>query len=208
MMLILVTNRKLCKDGFLQRIEQLVKGKPVAIMLREKDLSLTEYEQLAMKVKEICDANKVSLLINQNISVAAKLKLVNIHLSIDDFRKYKNRILPFMHIGASVHSLAEAKEAQELGASYLIAGHIFSTDSKKGIPPRGLSFIKEICDSVTIPVFGIGGITTNNVNSVMETGAIGVCVMSAAMTCEYPGEFANTFLFQRHDVSSWLTDII
>ena len=102
---------------------------------------------------------RVPLIINQNISVAAKLKLPNIHLSMPDLRKYKNELLPFIQLGASVHSVSEAVEAQELGASYLIAGHIFSTDCKKGVPPRGLSFLTEVCDAVTIPVFAIGGIS-------------------------------------------------
>ena len=68
-MLIFVTNRKLCKDDFLNRIHQLAKGKPNAIMLREKDKSLEEYEELAMKINNICEVHQVPLIINQNISV-------------------------------------------------------------------------------------------------------------------------------------------
>jgi thiamine-phosphate diphosphorylase len=192
-MLILVTNRKLCMDGFLQRIQQLVKGKPDAIMLREKDLNFGEFEDLAEKVKGICDEAQVPLIINQNITVAAELKLQNIHFSISDLRKYQNDLFPFMNIGASVHSLSEAVEAQELGATHLIAGHIFSTDCKKGVPPRGLPFLKEICDSVSIPVFAIGGITKDRVQDVLETGAKGVCIMSEAMTCQNPVELTKHY---------------
>jgi thiamine-phosphate diphosphorylase len=192
-MLILVTNRKLCKDDFLQRIQQLVNGKPHAIMLREKDLNCGEFEDLAQDVKRICDDAQVPLIINQNITAATKLKLQNIHLSISDLRKFQNDLYSFMNIGVSVHSLSEAIEAQELGASYLIAGHIFSTDCKKGVPPRGLPFLKEICDSVSIPVFAIGGITKNCVKDVLETGAKGVCIMSEAMTCQNPVELAKQF---------------
>lgn len=191
-MLICVTNRKLCKDDFLSRINQLAKGKPHAIMLREKDLSLTEYEYLAGQVKKICDLYEVRLIINQSITTAAKLKLTNIHLSMSDLRLSKNKMGKFM-VGASVHSVPEAKEAQELGASYLIAGHIFPTDCKKGALPRGLSFLKEVCDSVTVPVFAIGGISRDKVNDVTQAGAKGLCVMSEAMTCPNPIDFANSF---------------
>ena len=99
----------------------------------------------------------------------------------------------FDQIGASVHSVEEATEAVTLGATYLIAGHIFSTDSKKGVPPRGLSFLKQVCDAVSIPVFAIGGITRNDVNAIKATGAKGVCIMSEAMTCETPAELAHVF---------------
>ena len=49
-------------------------------------------------------------------------------------------------------------EAERLGAAYVTAGHIFTTDCKKGLPPRGLDFLKNVCDAVTIPVYGIVGI--------------------------------------------------
>ena len=83
-----------------------------------------------------------------------------------------------------MHTASEAKEAQELGADYLIAGHIFSTDCKKGVPARGLTFLKEVCDSVTVPVFAIGGITKDRIEDVLSTGAKGICIMSEAMTCK------------------------
>jgi thiamine-phosphate diphosphorylase len=185
-MLIIVTNRKLCRDDFLKRIQLLAKGKPDAIMLREKDLSICEFESLTSKVKTICEENQVPLIINQNIFVAEKLELPNIHLSMNDLRKTKNEIQFFTQIGASVHSIDEAKEAEKLGASYLVAGHIFSTNSKKGVPPRGLAFLNKVCHSVKIPVFAIGGISEDKMKPISTTGAKGVCIMSEAMICEDP----------------------
>jgi len=195
-MLIYITNRKLCNHSFLEQIEQLAKGKPQAIMLREKDLTLAEYEELACKVKKICDSYNVNLIINQNISVAAKLNIKTVQLSMDYLRKYQDEIHSFIDIGASVHSIDEAKEAESLGATYLIAGHIFSTESKKGAPPRGLSFLKNVCESVSIPVFAIGGITRNAINDIKTTGAKGICIMSEAMTCEEPSALSKMFQFK------------
>lgn len=194
-MIIFVTNRKLCHDNFLQRIQLLAKGNPDAIMLREKDLNHHEFEDLALKVKDICQEYAVPLIINQNISVARKLNLPNIHLSLADLRKNKNELQSFSQIGASVHCVEEAIEAQQLGASSIIAGHIFSTDCKKGVPPRGLSFLQEVCDSVTIPVFAIGGISKEHVKNVAMTGAKGACIMSEAMTCKDPVHLTNQYLF-------------
>lgn len=194
-MLICVTNRKLCKDDLLTRIAQIAKGKPHGIMLREKDLTQIEYEALAFVVNKICLQNDVPLIINQNVKAALKIKLPNIQLSMANLRSYKKDLVAFSQIGASVHSIEEAKEAEELGATYLVAGHIFSTDCKKGVPPRGLPFLKEVCESVTIPVFAIGGISRDNVGEVAGTGASGVCIMSEAMTCDNPIELASSFHF-------------
>jgi len=192
-MLICVSNRLLCKDDFLNRINAIAKGKPDAIMLREKDLSISEYENLAVKVKGICNEHQIRLIINQNIDIAAKLNLSYIHLSISDLKRYQDKIQKFDHIGVSVHSVPEAKEAQELGASYLIAGHIFPTDCKKDVPPRGLLFLKEVCDSVEIPVYAIGGITKDLVKDVVNVGAKGICVMSQFMTSPNPAELIHGF---------------
>ncbi|SHK18029.1 thiamine phosphate synthase [Desulforamulus aeronauticus] len=192
-MLICVTDRNLCKDDFLMRIDQIAKAKPHAILLREKDLSIANYQRLARSVREICLNNQVPLIIHQNIEVATALKCPAIHLSMQDFKQYKHELKLFSQRGVSVHSVSEAKEAQQLGATYLIAGHIFSTECKKGVPPRGLPFLQEVCDSVTIPVFAIGGITKDKVKEVIGAGAKGICVMSEAMTCCQPVELTNSF---------------
>jgi len=187
-MLICVTNRKLCRDNFLQRISRIAKGKPHAIILREKDLGTAKYTELAVKVKEICDASGVPLIINQNIAAAATLKITGVHLSMADLLTYRCALENYQ-CGASVHSVREAKEAEALGVSYMIAGHIFPTGSKKGIPPRGLSFLKEVSAAAAVPVFAIGGITRDKVKDVLRAGAAGICVMSEAMTSADPEAF-------------------
>ena len=74
-------------------------------------------------------------------------------------------------------------EAEALGCTYVTAGHVFDTDCKRGLPGRGLGFLKEVCGSVSIPVYAIGGIGPDNIADVRKTGAAGACVMSSAMVC-------------------------
>jgi thiamine-phosphate pyrophosphorylase len=92
----------------------------------------------------------------------------------------------FSVVGVSVHSVLEAQEAISLGATYLTAGHIFSTDCKKGVPPRGLDFLREICSLSPVPVYAIGGIhlDSEQIRMVEECGAAGVCIMSGMMQFE------------------------
>ena len=95
----------------------------------------------------------------------------------------------FKVIGTSVHSVEDAIKAEQLGATYMTAGHIFATDCKKGLPPRGLDFLKNVCDAVQIPVYAIGGINIDSVcsfyvprlNEVLAHGAVGACIMSSMM---------------------------
>ena len=192
-MLICVTNRKLCQEDFLQRIHQLAQARPYAVMLREKNLDLPAYERLAWKVKEICDCYGVLLMLHQNSRVAEKMKHSYIQLSLPALRAYQKREHSLL-IGASVHSVAEAEEAQALGAAYVVAGHIYATDCKKGVSPRGVFFLRQVCQAVSLPVFAIGGVTQNNVQEILESGAKGFCVMSEAMTCQDPSALVEGFI--------------
>jgi len=194
-MLICITNQKLCRDDFLSRINKIASGKPDAIMLREKELDEEDYQELAIKVKEICDRHQVKLIINHNIETAERLMVGAVQVSIDDLRKKGESIKNFDQVGVSVHSVEQAREAEVSGANYLIAGHVFPTDCKKGLPARGLRFLKEVCDSVSIPVYAIGGISETNYKIALMAGAKGVCIMSEAMTTDHPETLAQRFVF-------------
>ena len=83
--------------------------------------------------------------------------------------------------GVSVHSLSEAVSAEKKGADFLIAGHIFQTDCKKDLAPRGVKFLTEIVSNVEIPVYAIGVINPQNEHLIYECGANGICIMSGYM---------------------------
>lgn len=192
--MLIITNRKLCKEDFLKRIEKIAQGKPKGIILREKDLSEEEFQLLAIKCLQICKQYEVPVGINQQIGVAEKLQVPWIHLSVSDFRKLSScKKHVFRKIGVSVHSVKEAIEMERMGADYLIAGHIYPTDCKKGISARGTVFLQEVCDNVSIPVFAIGGIRVDRVQEVLKKGAKGICVMSEMMECEYPKRQIEAF---------------
>lgn len=192
-MIICVTDRLNCQGNFLERIEQIAKALPYSIILREKDLQLNEYAKLAQETSKICDRYKVPLAINSHINIAIKIKASNIHLPMEIFLKHRHELSPFKRIGVSVHSVEEAKLAESMSADYIVAGHIFPTDCKKGVPPRGTDFLKEVCSSVSIPVFAIGGINYNNINDVLNCGAYGICLMSQLMKCDNPAEAIDRY---------------
>ena len=87
----------------------------------------------------------------------------------------------FETVGTSVHSTEQLRQAESRGADYVTAGHIFATDCKKGIPPRGIAFLADICKQTDLPVYAIGGIDLEKLPLIAETGAAGACIMSGAM---------------------------
>ena len=183
--LICITNSKLCSNNFSDQIEMIASAHPKAIVLREKDLSEKEYEQLARQVMQICQKHGTQCILHSFSNVAIALGAEAVHMPLPLLQKMTPQEKShFQIIGASCHSLEEAKEAQDLGCTYITAGHIFLTDCKKGLPGRGLPFLEEICKAVRIPVYAIGGISSQNIESVRKTGAAGACIMSGFMRCK------------------------
>ena len=195
----IITNRKLCENENLERqIEKIFSAyekkiilknfEIVTLTLREKDLDKNEYLKLVEKIYPICQKYRIDLILHQNydLSLDEKYNIGGIHLSYEIFKSLNKNIREklikkYKRIGVSIHSLEEAKDVENLGATYVVAGHIFETDCKKGLEPRGLNFIKELSSILTIPIFAIGGINEENSNLVLNSGAFGVCMMSSLM---------------------------
>lgn len=200
--IVAITNRKLCKNDFLKQIETLAKSGIDQIILREKDLTLEEYVKLAKQVLKICESYETECILHNFVEAAMYLNTKKIHLSLPVLLDYTGRektedevtegamqLWDFGKIGCSIHSMEQLQSAEEIrqklsrGAAqmYVSAGHIFSTECKKGLPPRGLHFLQQICQNTDMPVYAIGGITPKNAGQTIESGAAGVCLMSWCM---------------------------
>lgn len=191
--IISVTNRKLCGEDFLLRIEKIADSGVNKIILREKDLSPDEYLRLAERCRRICENAPAELIVHTFFNELFEAGFEKIHMPLHLLEenpqiKQKARLL-----GVSVHSREQAEKALSLGADYLTAGHVFPTDCKKGVPPRGLDFLREICALSPVPVYAIGGINSENAPLAAEKGAKGVCIMSGLMECENPYEYVKAF---------------
>ena len=189
-----MTNRTLCQEDFLTRIERLAKAHPAAILLREKDLTESAYTKLAGKVLCICKKHDVLCILHNFANAAHALHHTALHLPLSVLRSLsESERKSYQVLGASCHSIADATEAEMLGCTYITAGHVFDTDCKKGLPGRGLEFLRDVSSAVSIPVYGIGGICPENLAPVRSAGAAGACIMSSAMTCEDPDLYLASF---------------
>lgn len=176
----------------MRRIERIAVCGPAGIILREKDLPQQQYRELAAHAMEICEKHNVMCILHSFKEAASALSADAIHMPLPLLREMTEAEKDsFKVIGASCHSPAEAAEAEKLGCSYITAGHVFETDCKKDLPPRGIRFLTEMCDAVRIPAFGIGGINGGNIESVRASGAAGACIMSGLMKCSDPAEFLD-----------------
>lgn len=132
------------------------------------------------------------IIVNDRLDVALVMDVGGVQLagrsvSIERVRDK----FPTLKIGCSVHSLKEAEEKANAGANYIIYGHIYETNSKKGLKPRGVEALSKMTKSVSIPVIAIGGITPERALEVTKAGASGVAVLSYIFLAANPYENAK-----------------
>lgn len=185
--LIAVTDSASCPRPQPEQIERLAKLtelRPQAVILRAKALDKAAYRTLALEVQQSCETAGIPLILHSDWQLANKLGIKKLHLPLAILRQlpeYERAY--FTWLSTSVHSVGEAQEAQALGATVLIAGHIYTTQCKAGLAPRGLGFLQSVCSAVNLPVYAIGGISFDATQhaELKANGARGACVMSAYM---------------------------
>ncbi len=176
---ICVTNRTICSRPIPEQVSRVAEVGIKTIILREKDLPESEYYLLAEQTLQQCRVYGIHCILHYYPNVAKALNCNSIHMPYGMLTKEISD--SFEVVGTSVHSVQQAITSERNGATYITAGHIFATDCKKGLAPRGTDYLKSVCDAVNIPVYAIGGINKNNYTELYQYGASGVCMMSELM---------------------------
>ena len=187
----LVTDRRNKTDEeFLNIIEEAIKGGTTIVQLREKTASTKEFYELALKVKEITSKYDVPLLINDRIDIALAVDSEGVHIGQDDMPAVVAREIIGKEkiLGVSASTVEEAKKAETDSADYIGSGAVFPTATKDDADSVSKEELKEIVDSIDIPVVAIGGITIENANTLKGSGIAGFSVVSAIMSAEDPKE--------------------
>ena len=149
--LIAVTDSASCPRGLVEQVDRIAKCpyKPQQLLLRAKDLPAEDYAKLAREVLPLCQKYGMELIIHTHWQIALELGLKRAHLPLSKLSQMPLEARRSLLISSSVHSVAEARKALLEGAQALVAGHIYSTSCKAGLPPRGLEFLKQIHEVAT-----------------------------------------------------------
>lgn len=142
--LIAVTDSASCPRPLAEQIERLAKLtelRPQAVILRAKSLDKAAYRTLALQAQQSCEAAGIALILHSDWQLARELGISMLHLPLALLRQISEyERTHFTWLSTSVHSVEEAIEAQALGATVLIAGHIYTTQCKAGLARADLAF--------------------------------------------------------------------
>ncbi|MRG86153.1 thiazole tautomerase TenI [Salinibacillus xinjiangensis] len=180
-----ITNGKQSNDKLIN-IAKIIHPFIDAIHIREKAKTAQQIYHLVQQLyKNGVPSSK--LIINDRVDVAQVCKVKGVQLAYHSLpvQEVKDSF-PSLQVGCSCHSLEEGGRAQRNGAQYILFGHIFTSNSKPGVPPKGLKALSRVSRQLDIPVIAIGGITPKHVSQVMKAGASGIAVMSGVWEARDP----------------------
>ncbi|WP_294051024.1 thiamine phosphate synthase [Streptococcus sp.] len=182
--LYLVTNRYQDPlETFLKKVEQACQSGVTMIQLREKQLTTNQYYELAKIVKQITDTYQVPLIIDDRLDVCLAVDAAGLHIGDDELPvSVARQVLGTEKIlGVTAKTVKRALEAEKSGADYLGTGAIFPTTTKENAPITLISTLKDICQTVDIPVVAIGGLTCENIHQLSGTDIAGIAVVRDLM---------------------------
>lgn len=151
------------------------------VQLREKYMEFDELVSLSKKIGAVVHRYNVPLIINDDIEAALASGADGVHVGQEDVcaSEARRRIGSSMILGVSARTPETAFQAERCGADYIGAGALFSTSTKEDAKVMSVDELKKICDSVSIPVVAIGGITEQNIMGLSGSGIAGAAVVSA-----------------------------
>ena len=194
--LYLVTDKSDDVEKFLKTIEEGINGGVSVVQIREKTADTLDFYNLALRVKDITARYDVPLIINDRVDVALAIDADGVHVGQSDMPCDVTRKLvgPNKIVGVSAATIEEAKKAEKDGADYIGSGAVFPTATKDDAPKITKKDLKEIVESIEIPVVAIGGITIDNAYELKDTGIAGLSVVSAIMSSDNPKKSSQELL--------------
>lgn len=181
LLLYAVTDRSWVGEKTLyEQVKASLDGGITLLQLREKEMPYEDFLREAKDMKALAASYGVPLMINDNVDLALAVDADGVHVGQSDMEagSVREKLGRDKIIGVSARTVLEALRAEKAGADYLGVGAVFSTSTKEDADVIAWETLKEICQSVSIPVVAIGGIKKDNVMQLAGSGAAGISVIS------------------------------
>jgi thiamine-phosphate pyrophosphorylase len=174
-------------------VEQMIEGGVDVIQLRGKNKPIGELADFAEELHQLAVKSSTPVIVNDHAEIAAGVPVEGVHIgqnddSVEIARQKAGRDIL---IGKSTHSLEQARAAEAEGADYIGFGPIFATPTKPDYAPIGLENIRRVHAEVNLPVFCIGGINIDTLQSVIDAGAKRVVMVSALLKAHNIVDYAR-----------------
>lgn len=127
-------------------------------------------------------ADGVAVLVNGavGLALADAHPRIGVHLTAADLARVSTRPLPRPRwVAASCHDAAEIARAVAVDCDFVVVGPVLPTASHPGAPVLGWDGLATLCRGCPLPVFALGGVGPDDLDTARAHGAFGVAGIRA-----------------------------
>lgn len=184
------------KYSYLDSIQLALEGGCRWIQLRMKDASDQELLETAKQAFDLCQKYGATFIIDDNVLAAKQVGAHGVHLGKNDMPINEARKIlgPEAIIGGTANTFDDICAHVAAGANYIGCGPFRFTSTKKNLSPilglEGYNNLISACKNAnfSLPIVAIGGITADDIPSIMQTGVSGIAISSEVLRANNPVE--------------------
>ena len=174
------------ENDFVNKIILHIENGIQLIQLRAKYLNETQFKSLAKKVLTATNKHNVKIILNAHYNILNELNADGIHLTSELLMSLKRRPLSKKHIiSAACHDMSQLIRAQQIGVDFVTLSPVLPTNTHPEAEPLGWENFSNYCMSVQMPIFGLGGLTTQDLELVCASGGYGLAAINSLWNKEY-----------------------
>ncbi len=182
--------------SYLDSIRMALDGGCRWIQLRMKDCDGDTLRQTALEAQRMCRDKGATFIIDDNVALVKEIKADGVHLGKNDMpvREARTLLGKGFIIGGTANTFDDIMAHYLGGADYIGCGPFRFTTTKQGLAPvLGLEGYRNITAQmrragISLPIVAIGGITANDIASLMATGIDGIALSGTVLRADNPVE--------------------
>ncbi|MEW5056812.1 MAG: Nudix family hydrolase [Cycloclasticus sp.] len=163
-------------DMFVQ-LERLLAAGHQMIQLRAKSLSAEQFKVLAKAALSLCQTKGVTLFLNTSLQCARELNASAVHLSTHEFVNSQMERLEGLQVGVSCHTEDELYRAAQQGALFAVLSPVCNSKTHPEAEPLGWDVFAERVLNTPLPVYALGGLQREDLETALATGAQGIAAI-------------------------------
>jgi thiamine-phosphate pyrophosphorylase len=186
--LYLLVTESQCPHGCGPVVRAALAGGVGMVQLREKELPDRRVIELGQQVRRWTREAGAVFVMNDRADLAVVTDADGVHVGQNELSVKEARTIvgPHRLVGVSTHTIEQARQAVLDGADYIGVGPVFPSATKSFASLAGLDLVRQVASEIALPWFAIGGISVENVASVLEAGATRIAVSHAILSADDP----------------------
>jgi 8-oxo-dGTP diphosphatase len=168
---------KLGREQFMTRLNAALDRGVRLIQVREKDMTPDELRDFADSVVRLAHAHGARVLVNGDAGLADEIGADGVHLQTGQYMSLDSK--PDTGLwAASCHNREELLRAAQLEADFAVLSPVLPTQSHPGAPTLGWEHFTELCLDLPMPVYSLGGMKLDMLDTAMAHNAHGIALLS------------------------------